>query len=213
MPGDNDLGSIILRERPLIIREAIVGGRRLTKSLYSQLPILETLLPVEEVETRIVAWLNIHWKDCTSHLYDYMVDGDVGTDHRHVLLASKDAPMQGTIWSPGRGPIHIYEKESRTALLALMARRRLKGHEVKIQNSSIKVDHRGHRLVFHLVEDERRALNWVNQPQLFDLSVPLAEESELIAEVEKEIHTTEEFRASIAAQWQLVKTETPQIVL
>ena len=80
-----DLGDITIIEKPLIIREAKVGGRKLTKALYLQLPSEEDY-PTCREGVRIVAWLESHWKDCDDEQINW---SECGRTHRHVLLGGE----------------------------------------------------------------------------------------------------------------------------
>ena len=68
----SDLGDITIIEKPLIIREAKIGGRKLNKALYLQLPSEESY-PTCREGVRIVAWLESHWKDCADEQANWKI--------------------------------------------------------------------------------------------------------------------------------------------
>ena len=92
-----DLGELEILERPLIIHEAKAGGRKLTKSLFRQLPdwqdIKEQLI-LPDCPADVVAWVEYHWRDCDDAKYNFYASGD----HRHILLSDSGAPYRGTVW-------------------------------------------------------------------------------------------------------------------
>ena len=150
-----DLGELEILERPLIIHEAKAGGRKLTKSLFRQLPdwqdIKEQLI-LPDSPADVVAWVEYHWQDCDDAKYIFYASGD----HRHILLSDSGAPYRGTVWYgprtkgifrlslgdiTGSGPVG-------RNMAALLARQRLKG-KIFRGSGEITVTHKEQHIRFH----------------------------------------------------------------
>lgn len=218
-----DLGDIEIRPRPLIIREAIVGGRKLTKALYLQLPDL-TCYPGSEDGTRIVAWVELHWKDCS---YTEWSDG-LGYDHRHVLAAKGDAPCRGVVHSPAGGPIEIVNHEAAKAFAALLARKKIEGQAQKITNTKngawrISAQRNGQPILLEFYNgtpyEPLTYSSYLNisrgEPDkgLVVLAQLGVDQEALLAAVDKEIAQELEWRKLVKDTWRLVTEETPQVFL
>jgi hypothetical protein len=226
-----DLGDITIIEKPLIIREAKVGGRKLTKALYLQLPS-EEYYPTCREGVRIVAWLESHWKDCDMEQVDW---SECLRTHRHVLLGEGDKPLRGTVFRPftPSAPIEL-DGDGAKAFRAVVARQVMKGakHEAKRTfdgdlRFEMQHDYRGEKVRIYetFIDDEHPArLSYLaiaklaaNPPDppatLVKASQPAVEYEALVSAIEKQIQQTKEWRQTLQDVWNLVNEETPQVFI
>ena len=214
----SDLGDIILVNRPLIIREAKLGGRKLTKALFMQLPILEDCLPLKGEDTEIVAWVNYHWADCDDERLNYS-DEDLSHQHRHLLVRFRDTAMRCTVWSPRYGKtIQLHSDNSRVAQ-ALVLRQILDGRlkEYRVERE-MRLSHEGYIFNYYLtpaVYDNLQNLGYRPEGKEQLVTYTLIDDSweDLLGVLTKERIATETFRSDLAEQWRLVTEETPQVFL
>jgi hypothetical protein len=214
----SDLGDIIIKERPLIIREAIVGGRKLTKALFMQLPELTHVLV--ETNISIVAWVNHHWKRCDWGLANWL---DASYDHRHAICSDNGSPKRGIVAKPvsDTSPIEIWHTISPGGdeLAAIFARWVLNGKPAS-QHSRYYHDitHRGRKLRFHW--DSK--LSNILKPSygqdgpskaLVATARPELEGDELLIGIDQGVQAALEWRAKLEELWLLVTEETPQVFI
>lgn len=211
----SDLGQLEVVQKPLLISEAKIGGRRLTKSLWAQMPKYaeDNHYPVLEDGVQFRAWVNLHEKDCSVHYFQ----GDLGHEHRHVLVEHQGNVYRSTVWSSRRhdDPIGLWSTSSTNALVALMARNILAGHKVdpkrgwRINGQSVRA------LADYEIRDLPRYYMG-SESQKADLArVAMLDQDNdgLIAMVQPEIDSEHTWRETVAEIWQLVTTETPQVYL
>lgn len=92
-----DLGDLDIFEERLVIHGVKVGGRRLTKALFMQLPMQETNEPGS-----VRAWINFHWNRCAA-----TTRAGNPMNHRHF------------IWSDANGRVfrsEAYEPKPKTEI-------------------------------------------------------------------------------------------------
>ena len=226
----SDLGNITIIEKPLIIREAKVGGRKLTKALYLQLPNEEDY-PTCREGVRIVAWLESHWKDCDMEEVNWT---ECYRIHRHVLLGEGDKPLRGTVFKPftQSAPIEL-DGDGAKAFRAIVARQVMQGAKHKAKRTygdfsfGMSHDYRGEkvRVYERFIDDEHPArLSYLdiaklaaNPPDLpatlVKASQPAVEYEALVRTVEEEIQQTQEWRQTLHDIWNLTNEETPQVFI
>ena len=226
----SDLGNITIIEKPLIIREAKVGGRKLTKALYLQLPSEESY-PTCREGVRMVAWLESHWKNCVDEQTSW---NECGHIHRHVLLGEGDKPLRGTVFKPftQSADIELYGDGAK-ALRAIVARQMMQGAKHKANRTygdfsfGMRHDYRGEkvRVYERFIDDEHPArLSYLdtaklsaNPPDLpaslVKASQPAVEYEALVRTVEEQIQQTKEWRQTLQDIWNLVNEETPQVFI
>jgi len=220
-----DLGELEILERPLIIHEAKAGGRKLTKSLFRQLPdwqdIKERLI-LPDCPADVVAWVEYHWQDCDDAKYIFYASGD----HRHILLSDSGAPYRGTVWYgprakgifrlslgdiTGSGPVG-------RNMAALLARQRLKG-KIFRGSGEITVTHKEQHIRFHCGGETGQVLfsamevhqDSHDATKLREIAQLLVEESDLVASLDQFVTEEVTFRSKVEEVWRLVTTETPQV--
>jgi len=229
----SDLGDITIVEKPLIIREAKIGGRKLNKALYLQLPE-EEWYPTQREGVRIVAWLESHWKDCDMDQVNW---SECGRTHRHVLLGEGDKPLRGTVFKPftQSAPIEL-EGLGATAFRAIVARQVMQGTKHKAKETfsgygdfrfEMRHDYRGEKVrVYETFTDyehparlsyldiAKLAANPPDLPAtLVKASQPAVEYEALISTVEEQIQKTKEWRQTLQDIWDLTNEETPQVFI
>jgi len=229
----SDLGDITIVEKPLVIREAKIGGRKLTKALYLQLPN-EEYYPTCREGVRIVAWLESHWKDCDMEEVNW---SECGRTHRHVLLGEGDKPLRGTVFKPftQSAPIEL-NGDGAKAFRAIVARQVIQGAKHKAKQTfsgygdfkfEMQHDYRGEKVriyeTFNDYEHPARlsysaiAKLAANPPDpsatLVKASQPAVEYEALVSAVEKQIQWTKEWRQTLQDIWNLTTEETPQVFI
>ena len=223
----SDLGDLIIKERPLIIREAIAGGRRLTKALFMQLPQEDHLITEVSEDTQIRAWVNLHWKGCDADFGEG--SGSFLYEHRHIIYTDQGRPMRGEAWKPYSpdSSIYVETRGGVHALAALLARAKLKG--AKVDGRYLIRDGYGTYTVKTKFDQQPLTLELFN-PLASDLQTYMGDGEEppkplvvlaaahipredLIAAVQTEIDSERTFREDLAAIWKLVTEETPQVFL
>jgi hypothetical protein len=218
----SDLGDIVIKERPLIIREAIVGGRKLTKALYRQLPETENIL-FRDVD-HIVAWINYHWTDCGSHSSSY---SSIHHTHKHVLCDKAGSPIRGAAFMPisARASVEIgcHDDNGGNELTALVVRLRLENKEIGAGYGGRYTLNRGSQaIIFQAHGKVQEALSAgyylqsaKDEPPkaLVALALPAVPEDELTAKVDEAIAEELEYRVQLAEVWRLVTEETPQVFI
>jgi len=229
----SDLGDIAIIEKPLIIREAKVGGRKLTKALYLQLPN-EEYYPTCREGVRIVAWLESHWKDCDMEQVNW---SECFSTHRHVLLGEGDKPLRGTVFKPFTPSAAIeLDGDGAKAFRAIVARQVMQGAKHKAQETfsgygdlrfEMQHDYRGEKVriyeTFNDYEHPARlsyldiaklAANPPDPPAtLVKASQPAVEYEALVSAVEKQIQWAKEWRQTVQDIWNLANEETPQVFI
>jgi len=227
-----DLGELEILERPLIIHEAKVGGRKLTKSLIRQLPdwqdIKERLI-LPDCPADVVAWVEYHWQDCDDAKYNFNTSGD----HRHILLSDSGTPYRGTVWSgpTTKGLFHLTLRDITGServgdnMAALLARQRLKGKIFEIFNrrnqvfEEITVTHKEQDIQFRCGGEIGRVLfspmevdqDSHDATELREIAQLLVEESDLVASLDQFVTAEVTFRSGVEEVWRLATTETPQV--
>ena len=229
----SDLGDITIIEKPLIIREAKVGGRKLTKALYLQLPS-EEYYPTCREGVRMVAWLESHWKDCADEQANW---SECGHTHRHVLLGEGDKPLRGTVFKPFTQSAAIeLDGDGAKAFRAIVARQVMQGAKHKAKETfsgygdfsfGMSHDYRGEKVRVYetFIDDEHPArLSYLdiaklaaNPPDLpatlVKASQPAVEYEALVSAVEEQIQQTQEWRQTLQDIWDLANEETPQVFI
>lgn len=212
-----DLGDLEIVRKPLIISEAKVGGRKLTKSLWAQMPEYDKgdQYPLPENGVSFRAWVNHHWKEC-----EYSEFVGIGHEHRHVLVEYQGNVCKSTVWSPVR-PGHTvevnYHSPAWYALVALTARKMLAGEKVAVTTDwTINGQRVGALATYgqtvkeiptYYSGDETGKAELARVAQ-FDKS-----HDEIIDAVQADIDQEREWREKVAGVWDLVTTETPQVYL
>jgi len=225
-----DLGNLEIVERPLVIHEAKAGGRRLTKTLFRQLPNwmqTHNSLILTDCSADIVAWVSYHWKDCDwmPGRYVHLVYGA----HKHILLNENGKPYRGTIWREPKPnntiDINFWDETGvGDATAALLSRRKIEGKEVKAEKWKIfHVNHKGRQIRFQSDEELSNDLNaditskydygTDRRERLVKVSQIQEEREVLIAKVDEYIATVDSFRTDVKQTWDLVTMETPQVFL
>ena len=223
-----DLGELEILERPLIIHEAKAGGRKLTKSLFRQLPDWQDIkqrLILPDCPADVVAWVEYHWQDCDSAKLFFYASGD----HRHILLSDSGSPYRGTVWhgptTKERFPLSLEDKTGDGPvgrnMAALLARQRLKGKIFRggRLDEYITVTHKEQRIRFHCVGETGQVLfsaREVHQDshdatKLREIAQLLVEESDLVASLDQFVTEEVTYRSEVEEVWRLVTTETPQV--
>lgn len=223
----SDLGLVELVERPLIIREARAGGRKVTKAIYMQLPRIDGI-PFPDDSMRIVAWVNHHWEGCAYHRGRYRSLLD---NHRHLIIDHQGVPKRGTTWEgyPTTETIAIYDDDipGGKELTAIFARQKLAGSDSSksrptyAMRTEVQLTHNGHRLSFRISTEHAQTLfrfytKFPSQEpdhNLVALCLPAMDHATLQAEVDKAIALELAWRVVVAELWKLVTTETPQVFL
>ena len=229
----SDLGDITIIEKPLIIREAKIGGRKLTKALYLQLPN-EEYYPTCREGVRIVAWLESHWKDCDDEQINW---SECGRTHRHVLLGEGDKPLRGTVFRPFTPSAAIeLDGDGAKAFRAVVARQVINGAKYKAQETfsgygdfrfEMQHDYLGEKVrIYETFDDSDHParLSYLaiaklsaNPPDLpaslVKASQPAVEYEALVRTVEEQIQQTKEWRQTLQDIWNLVNEETPQVFI
>jgi|TARA_Y100000310_G_scaffold144758_1_gene144015 hypothetical protein len=224
----DDLGEWAIKERPVIIREAIVGGRRLTKALFFQIPEID-YLPADPDDATIVAQVNIHWRDCGLGYQNFW---SVTPDHRHVLVQEKGVLKRGDVFKGWGDATRILicpsDVPGGQELVALLARRRLAGQAMKVRhvgygNAEIDCEHMGRKLRLETTFGRNPELtSYLSAAQiasgehprgLVAATLPAVPEADLIVALEKAIQSEIEWRETLKQLWQLVTEETPQVYL
>ena len=229
----SDLGDITIVEKPLIIREAKIGGRKLNKALYLQLPSEESY-PTCREGVRIVAWLESHWKDCDMEEVNW---SECDRTHRHVLLGEGDKPLRGTVFKPFTQSAAIeLDGDGAKALRAIVARQVMQGAKHKAKRTfsgygdfsfEMRHDYRGEKVRVYetFIDDEHPArLSYLdiaklaaNPPDppatLVKASQPAVEYEALVSTVEEQIQQTKEWRQTLQDIWNLANEETPQVFI
>jgi len=225
-----DLGELEILERPLIIHEAKVGGRKLTKSLFRQLPdwqdIKERLI-LPDCPADVVAWVEYHWRDCDDAKYNFYASGD----HRHILLSDSGAPYRGTVWdgptTKGIIPLSVGDTTGSEPvgrnMAALLARQRLKGKIFSLNifrgNEEIIVTHKEQDIRFRCGGETGGVLfsamevhqDSHDATKLREIAQLLVEESDLVASLDQFVTEEVTYRSEVEEVWRLVTTETPQV--
>lgn len=215
----SDLGDLVIKSRPLIIHEAIVGGRRLNKVLFMQMPELD-YIPFGENGERILAWVEYHWKYCGEGCADYT---SLYSGHRHVLVDT-GRPSRATVWRPmpSMAPVGFGDlvSSAREAILAHLARWRLEQKNVNPPKFPLQLSHREHRIdLGYLTETSYDVLhsyitNWEEPPKaLIALSKPALATDDLVRQIDAGMEREIAWREKCAALWRLVTEETPQVFL
>jgi hypothetical protein len=225
-----DLGELEILERPLIIHEAKAGGRKLTKSLFRQLPdwqdIKERLI-LPDCPADVVAWVEYHWRDCDDAKYNFYASGD----HRHILLSDSGTPYRGTVWdgptTKGIIPLSLGDITGSDPvgdnMAALLARQRLKGKIFSLNifrgNGEIIVTHKERDIRFRCGGETGQVLfsamevhqDSHDATKLREIAQLLVEESDLVASLDQFVTEEVTYRSEVEEVWRLVTTETPQV--
>lgn len=216
----SDLGEIAIKQRPLIINEAIIGGRKVTKAVYMQLPELDEY-PMPENDVQIVAWLNIHWKECGGQDWGSIISHE----HRHIIGSKDNKPIRGTVFKPipvdriiMLNPGHRGGKE----LAALLARRKIEGADLSAtylshQHHRFTVRHKNHSIRFEVYDNYSGLADTYSteatRTHLVQLSLPQVKEEDLVGAVDLAVNDEIGWRNSLAQVWQQVIEETPQVLI
>ena len=234
-----DLGNLEIIEKPLFIHEAKAGGRRLTKTLFRQLPDwteTHNRLILPDCTADIVAWVNHHWKECDSNKYSYE-DAAIGK-HIHVLLSEDNKPYRGTVW---RGPaqrngidIKSWDSNAGEAIAAILARKKINGEELKTNTYSYQnlfnINHKKRQISFEcdnkVSEDLRSDLksdhggsDWLSKKaqetrgRLVKVAQLQETDETLRTQIDEYITAEDNYRTDVKQIWQLVTMETPQVFL
>jgi hypothetical protein len=235
-----DLGNLEIIEKPLLIHEAKAGGRRLTKTLFRQLPDwteTHNSLILPDCTADIVAWVNHHWKECDSRRGYY--DAASG-DHIHILLSENSKPYRGTVWN---GPqqrngidINSWDGQAGEAIAAILARKKINGEEIKSgrhnydYSFNYSINHQGRHIRFdcdtEISKDLRFDLksdhggnDWVSKKaqetrgRLVKVAQLQETDETLITQIDEYITAEDNYRTDVKQVWQLVTMETPQVFL
>jgi len=233
-----DLGNLEIIEKPLFIHEAKAGGRRLTKTLFRQLPDwTEThhSLILPDCPADIVAWVNHHWKECDSRSGYY--DAASG-DHIHVILSENNKPYRGTVWNgpQQRNGINIQSWDSNAgeAIAAMLARKKINGEEIKSGKRNydylFNINHRGRHIIFDCDTEIKEDLkfdikidhgggNWLSRKaqetrgRLVNIAQLQKTEETLKTQIDEYITAEDSYRTDVKQVWELVTMETPQVFL
>lgn len=213
----SDLGKLEIVQKPLLISEAKVGGRRLTKSLWAQIPVYadgDYPLPEDGVSFR--AWINHHWKGCMDHDWAR----SISQQHRHVLLEYQGIVCQGTVGSPVRleNTVEInYRSPAWYSLVALTARKMLAGEKMSVTNRWTINGHKVGSLAHSSsgIEEIPRYYSGTETEKAELARVAQWDKShdQVINIVQAEIDKEQAWRETVAGVWDLVTTETPQAYL
>jgi hypothetical protein len=220
-----------------VIHEAKAGGRRLTKTLFRQLPDWldahgSLILPDSSAD--IVAWVSYHWNECDNNKYNY--GNQVSGEHIHVLLSENNKPYRGTVW---HGPyqrndidINSWDGHVGEAIAALLARKKINGEEIKSNrhsyDDSFSINHQGRRIRFDCDTEIKEDLNsdiksdhdgWLyeqaqkTRERLVKIAQLQKTEETLKTQIDEYITAEDSFRTDVKQTWDLVTMETPQIFL
>ena len=236
-----DLGNLEIVERLLVIHEAKAGGRRLTKTLFRQLPNwldAHGSLILPDCSADIVARVNYHWKECDDDKYNY---GDqVSGEHIHILLSENNKPYRGTVW---KGPyqrndidINSWDGHAGKAIAAMLARKKINGEEIKSgkhnydYSFNYSINHRGRHIRFDCNKEIKEDLkfdikidhggsDWLSKKaqetrgRLVNIAQLQKTEETLKTQIDEYITAEDSFRTDIKQTWNLVTMETPQVFL
>jgi len=156
-----DLGELEIVERSLVIHEAKAGGRRLTKSLFRQLPDWNKVhgsLILPDCSADIVASVSYHWKECDDTGYKY--GNQVSGEHIHILLSENNKPYRGTVWAGPRQrngiDINSWDSMAGEAIAAKLARKKINGEDMPRETDitremlygEFRLNYKGRRIAF-----------------------------------------------------------------
>jgi hypothetical protein len=234
-----DLGELEIVERSLVIHEAKAGSRRLTKTLFLQLPDWNEVhgeLILSDCSADIVAWVSYHWKECDDDKYAF--DDVALGKHIHVLLSEDNKPYRGTVW---KGPsqvssiyINSWDSNAGEAIVAILARKKINGEELKTNTysytNSFHIKHNERRINFECdpeinadlkadIKNDHGGSDWLSRKaqeargRLVEVAQLQETEEVLRAKIGEYIMAEDSYRAEIEQVWRLVTKETPQVFI